>query len=361
MTNGSAARMLLVGDVMIRGRVDADYWREPGSFSEVVQYLNDGGTTVANLEMPMSTRGYKAPKWSNLRSHPEVIEDVRRFGIKAVSLANNHMLDYGPEALFDTLETCEQAGVLTCGAGRDLDHALDPAVLDVGGQSVAVLGVATTLPVGADARAERPGIAPVLVSQSFYVEPTMLAEQPGMVPEVRTEANADDVEAVATRIRALKNDGVYVVVMIHWGVPEHWMSPYTGSLAEYQQPLGRALIDAGADIVCGHHSHTLHPIELYQGKPIFYSLGNFLFERPRDFMEPASFVVELTPGPEPDIALRPVLLDGEGFPYFPDSEGAREIIDRLFRLSYPYGTGVRFDNGVGRIASGSFQPYGAPH
>jgi poly-gamma-glutamate synthesis protein (capsule biosynthesis protein) len=314
--------------------------------------LSDEGLTVANLEMPLSTRGVRMPKWSNLRSYPAVLEDIRRFGIDAISLANNHMLDYGPDALFDTLDACDGAGLLRCGAGKDIDEALEPAVLDANGTAVAVLGVATTLPIGSDARHDRPGIAPVLVSQSFHIDPNLLAEQPGMLPENRTEANADDQQAVCDRIQALKGDGAFVIVMMHWGVPEHWLAPYTGLLADYQQPLGRAMIDAGADVICGHHSHTLHPIELYRNRPIFYSLGNFLFERPRAFMEPASFVVEIIPGSQPDFALKPVKLDAAGFPYLLDDGNAHEVIERLDSLSRPFGTAVSFHGGSGVLSAG---------
>lgn len=344
-------RLLLVGDVMIRGRVPEDSWQPIHPFSEMVRYLNERGVVVANLEMPLSTRGVKMPKWSNLRSHPDVVADVRKAGIDAVSLANNHMLDYGPEALFDTLATCDKAGIPRCGAGEDLDASLEPVVLDVGQKQVAVLGVATTLPVGSEARPDRPGIAPIRVSQSFEVEPNLLAEQPGMVPIVRTQINAEDQAIVCDRVRVLKQEGMVVVVMIHWGVPEYWLSPYTGLLAEYQQPLGRALIDAGADVVCGHHSHTLHPIELYQGKPIFYSLGNFLFERPRGFMEAASFIVEIDPSRQPSIELTPVLLNEEGFPYLIGTDDGRRVIERLDALSQPLGTRVSFQGEQGRLVS----------
>ena len=351
MATNRNERVLLVGDVMIRGRVTEEYWQPDHPFSGVVRYLHGRGMVVANLEVPLSTRGVKMPKWSNLRSHPEVIDDVRRFGIDAVSLANNHMLDYGPDALFDTLAACDDAGIPRCGAGKDLDEALEPVALDVGGGRVAILGVATTLPVGSEARSDRPGVAPIRVSQSFELEPNLLAEQPGMVPIVRTQGDAEDQSIVCDRIRALKQDGMVVIVMIHWGVPEHWLSPYTGLLAEYQQPLGRALIDAGADVVCGHHSHTLHPIELHQGKPIFYSLGNFLFERPRGFMEPASFIVEVDPSQEPSIELTPVLLDERGFPYLIRTDDARRVIERLDTLSRPRGATVSFHKGRGRLAA----------
>lgn len=347
--NGAANRILLVGDVMIRDHVKDEYRREDHPFAEVVRYLRDEGALIANLEMPLTTRGVPMPKWSNLRSDPAVISDVLDFGVNAVSLANNHMLDYGPEGLYDTLDACDDAGLPRCGAGRDLDEALQPVILDASGVTVAVLGTATTLPVGSEAQPGRPGIAPVRVTQSFEIDANLLSEQPGMAPDVRTTANPEDQRIVCERIAALKRDGAYVVVMMHWGVPEYWLPPVAGPLAEYQQPLGHALIDAGADVICGHHSHTLHPIELYRDRPIFYSLGNFLFERPRDWMEPASFVIEITPGPEPDIALRMVRLDAYGFPYFPSEAESRQIIERLDTLSRPLGTAVTFDGGVGRL------------
>lgn len=342
-------RLLLVGDFMLRDRVANDYWAPDHRFGSVVRYLNDQGAVVANLEMPLSTRGVKMPKWSNLRSHPDVLADVLRCGVDAVGLANNHMLDYGPEALYDTLAACDAAGLPRCGGGKDIDEALAPVVLDVGGRQIAILSVATTLPVGSEARADRPGIAPIQIAQSFELEPNLQAEQPGMMPVIRTQVNTKDQSAVCDQVRALVKDGMVVVVMIHWGVPEFWLSPYTGLLAEYQQPLGHALIDAGAEIVCGHHSHTLHPIELYCGKPIFYSLGNFLFERPRGFMEPASFIVEFDPRQGSSIALTPVLLDEVGFPYLVDPDDGERVIDRLATLSEPFATTVLSDRGRGRL------------
>ena len=350
--NEASNRILLVGDVMIRDHVKDEYRQPDHPFAEVVRYLDDAGTLIANLEMPLTTRGVPMPKWSNLRSDPAVISDVLSFGIDAVSLANNHMLDYGPEGLYDTLAACDDAGLPRCGAGRNLDDALEPVMLDVGGSKVAVLGIATTLPVGSEAWPDRPGIAPVRVTQSFEIDANLLAEQPGMPPEVRTTANPDDQRIVCERISALKGEGAFVVVMMHWGVPEHWLAPVTGLLADYQQPLGHALIDAGADVVCGHHSHTLHPIEIYQGRPIFYSLGNFLFERPRDWMEPNSFVIEITLGAQPEYALRPVRLDSYGFPVMPSDDDACRIIERLDALSRTFGTSVTLDDGLGRLVTG---------
>src|SRR5690348_7542056 len=153
----------LVGDVMIR-RPFAESGRgtAPG-FRAAVTAMRESDLVVANLEMPLSRRGHRIPKWSNLRSDPGVIEDVRAMGVDAVTLANNHMCDYGPDALVDTLEACRVAGIARCGAGRDLDAALAPAVLPAGEASIAVLSVACTLPIESSARPGKPGIAPIEV------------------------------------------------------------------------------------------------------------------------------------------------------------------------------------------------------
>src|SRR5699024_8134687 len=106
----------------------------------------------------------------------------------------------------------------------------------------------------------------------------------------------------------------FVIVAIHWGVPTYWLSPYQGLLAEYQQPLGHAMLDAGADVIFGHHSHSVHPIEVYNGKPIFYSSGDFLFENARGFMEPEAFIVLVDLNQQPVYQLVPLWIDERGLP-----------------------------------------------
>jgi len=97
----------------------------------MVEELKATDLVIANLETPLSTRGHPVPKFRNLRSDPVVIQDVKALGVHAVTLANNHMMDYGPEALADTLTTCDEAGVARCGAGRDLEEAYRPLTFDV--------------------------------------------------------------------------------------------------------------------------------------------------------------------------------------------------------------------------------------
>jgi poly-gamma-glutamate capsule biosynthesis protein CapA/YwtB (metallophosphatase superfamily) len=349
MSNTGTGTVSLVGDVMIR-RPFAQSGRgaAPG-FRAAVAALRETDLAVANLEMPLSRRGSRVPKHSNLRSDPDVIRDVRAMGVHAVTLANNHLCDYGPDALHDTVAACREAGIACCGAGADLEAALAPARLCAGGIPVAVLSVSSTLPVESAARAGKPGIAPIEVACSYEPEVNLTVEQPGTMPRVHTWASRADRETVCARIAALRAEGQAVIVAIHWGVPEHWMSPFQGRLAEYQQPLGRALIDAGAEIVLGHHSHSLHPVEVYRGKPIFYSVGNFLFEDPRDLMAPESVIVQLALGPDPAVTLVPAVLDAEGFPQLAAGQTARRVLALLAERSSPFGTRFEIEGDRARL------------
>lgn len=339
----------LVGDVMIR-RPFAQSGRSaaPG-FRAAVAALGETDLAVANLEMPLSRRGSRVPKHSHLRSDPDVILDVRALGVHAVTLANNHMYDYGPDALHDTVAVCREAGIACCGAGADLDAALAPARLRAGRIPVALLSVASTLPVESTARAGKPGIAPIEVGWSYEPDVNVTVEQPGTMPRVHTWASRADQETVCARIAALRAEGHAVIVAIHWGVPEYWLSPFQGRLAEYQRPLGHALIDAGAEIVLGHHSHSLHPIEVYRGKPIFYSVGNFLFEDPAGFMAPESVIVQVALGADRAVTLVPAVLDATGFPQVAAGGPAHRVFGVLTELSAPFGTRLEVEGDRARL------------
>ena len=352
MEDGGTVTLSLVGDVMI----ETPFARQPAAghtaFRAAITELRRADAVVANLEMPLSTGGYRVPKHSNLRSDPVIAADVRGMGIDAVTLANNHLMDYGSPAMLDTLAVCDQANLLHCGAGADLTAADGPAWLVHGGRRVALLSVACTLPMESDAGPGKPGIAPLRVGFSFEVDANLLVEQPGTMPTVRSWAVAADRDRVCARIAALRAEADAVVVAIHWGVPSYWLSPAQGPLAEYQRPLAHALIEAGADLVCGHHSHSLHPIELYRDKPILYSLGNFLFEGPRPFMEPESIIARASFGPRPSLEIVPLLLDEVGFPHLATGETAGHVLDLVARLSQPFGTALEIGDGRARVVAG---------
>jgi hypothetical protein len=347
--NQQRERIGLVGDVMIETPTVRTRRSSVEGFEAALTALAANEVVIANLEMPLSHRGYRVQKHSNLRSAPEVIDDIVQMDIDAVSLANNHMMDYGPDALFDTLAACKEVGLPACGAGKDLDAALAPVILKTANGEVGLISVASTLPVESDAGLDKPGIAPIRVGFSFEIDSNLLVEQPGTMPIVHSWASGDDQNRVCDAIRDLKRQVDAVIVAIHWGVPSYWLSPHQGLLAEYQQPLGHALIEAGADVVCGHHSHSLHPVEIYKSRPIFYSLGNFIFQNPRGFMEPESLIASVTLGDQMEIELMPVWVDDDGFPLLAVGDRAQAVFSKLEGMSAPFGTRLEWTGDGVRI------------
>jgi poly-gamma-glutamate capsule biosynthesis protein CapA/YwtB (metallophosphatase superfamily) len=349
----SAGSIVFSGDLVIRtpgitGRSETD-----AGFQAVRQELRRSAVSVANLELPLSCRGYAVPKTFNLRADPAVIADIQALGLTAVTLANNHIMDYGPDALRDTLNACDRAGIVHCGAGEDLETALAPAWFMVEGRRIALLSVACTLPVESEALPGRPGVAPLHVRFAFDIDGNLLAEQPGTMPRVDSWAVSEDQEQICHAIAACREQGAdAVIVAIHWGSPAFWLSPYQGLLCAYQRPLAQALVDAGADVICGHHPHQLHPVEVYRGKPILYSLGNFIFEgaSQHPFMEPEAIMARLSFGERPNCELVPLLLDDQGFPKLLSGEVADAVIEKLRNLSRPYGTEIAIRDGIAAVA-----------
>lgn len=349
MDNGQdgTASIALVGDLMLRDRLSNVRRNDDPGFDAALAALRESDVVVANLEMPLSTRGSQMLKHSTLRSDPAVIDDVAAMGVHAVSLANNHMMDYGSQALLDTLAACDGAGIARCGAGANLTEAMQPAWLESGGLNVALLSVSSTLPLGSEAYDAMPGIAPIRVYFSLEVDTNLINEQPGTMPVVHTWTRAEDQEMVCDTVRDLAGQSDLVIVAIHWGVPSWWLSPYQGLLATYQQPLGHALVDAGAGAVFGHHSHSLHGIEVYRGAPIFYSAANFLFERPRGFMEPESLIakLELAAGRGLRVEIIPLMVDERGLPELATGATANLVLSKLAALSEPFETRFEIEDG----------------
>lgn len=345
-------RIAIAGDLALRtpGLV-ADYASDD-AFQAVRQELRASTVAVGNLEVPLSCRGLPTPKTFSLRADPAVVADVRGMGFHAVTLANNHIMDYGPDALMDTISACDRAGLRHCGADVDLASATAPLWFTSDGQRVALLNIACTVPMGAEALPERPGIAPVRVRFSFELDVNLLAEQPGTMPMVESWAVDEDVVRFCQSIAMCREDGAdAVLVAIHWGSPAYWLSPYQGLLCAYQRQLGQALIVAGADAVVGHHAHQLHPIEVHQGKPILYCLGNCLFEGIADYpwMEPEAVIARLTFGAQPECALIPLVLDTRGVPRRATGRSAEAVFDKLRRLSEPFGTPIASHDEIGIV------------
>ncbi len=205
-------------------------------------FLHDD-LTVINLECSPSPLGSPLDKAFTFRCDHEALPPTRRAGIEVANLANNHGQDYGVEAMLDGRRRVEGAGIAAIGVGEDAAQAHQPALFDIDGWRIAVLGFGGVIP-----------------SQSWIATD----ERPGM-------ADGDATEAMAAAVAEAAAEADLVIVTIHWG-RELETRPNADETAR-----AHALIDAGADVIFGHHQHRLNPLGWYKGKPIFWGLGNFVW------------------------------------------------------------------------------------
>lgn len=359
-------QLVTVGDLMLTRPVDTS------GAPEVWRGFREADLVFANLEVPLTDRGYPADKAIAFRSPPALATEFARLGIDVLSIANNHGLDFGTEGLLQTLEVVRGAGTAIVGGGATAEEAFRPAIFTRDGLKVAFLGMACTLPPGYGATAVRPGIAPIRVISQFVIDAVSLDEQPGCAPYVRTWALEDDVAAACAAVRRARSEADLVVIGIHWGVPNGWVAQFQDPLAEYQRPLGQALVEAGAHLVVGHHPHTLHGIERHGDGWILYSVGNFLFHsvagpgltlsrtyppyrleslQGREAAESAIFAVRLSAAGVEEIALRPMVMNGQGEPELLQGAEARTVLERVDRLSRGMGVSVSVEGERGVVVA----------
>jgi len=237
--------------------------------------------TMVNLECPVTDIMDPAPKAFTFRCDPQALPAARRAGVDVVSQANNHAYDQGPAGLMDSLDAIRAAGLASVGAGADESDALRAATFEVHGWTVAVVGIDQILdPPEQVAGPDKPGTA---AGHDFGLA----------LRAVRDAAASSDL----------------VFVMIHWGVElEAQPRPYQGRQAH-------RLVDAGADVIFGAHPHVIQPLETYRGRPIFYSLGNFVWPRISKEASPSAFA-EVVIAPDGTIQARmvPIEIVSDGHP-----------------------------------------------
>lgn len=268
--DGAVPLLAIAGDVVVQ--------RPPNRCDERLRRLLTGAVLAfGNLEVPLTTSDASAEKAATHRADPKRAVDVVDLGFDVVTLANNHMLDFGVEGMRDTLSALSAAGVGYVGAGENDREARRPLYRSTVSGDVALIGLCAALPPGFAASTSRPGVAPLRVLQQVSVDPALAAEQPGMAPFVHTRPYQPDLDAACAEVAAARANADLVVVAVHWGVPAGFAPASYGVLAEYQRPMGHALVDAGADLVVGHHPHVVQPVEEYRGALIAYSIGNFVF------------------------------------------------------------------------------------
>lgn len=268
----SAEKVLIcaVGDVGPR-REDPDYpFKEP-IFALSAPITRAADIAFCQLERILSDRPNRQ-YYGNV-VHPDNVKQLTRAGFNAVSFASNHHMDAGVEAFVDTLDILKKNNIHPVGVGMNIAEARTAAVLERKGTRVAFLGYSSIIPKAElpyDAEPDRPGCAPMFVS-TFYEASDWHPGTPS--PRVISFADKDDLRAMKEDIERAKAQADVVIMSIHWGVHH-----VPGLIAMYQYEVGHAAIDAGADLVLGHHAHILKGIEVYKGKAIFYSLANFAMD-----------------------------------------------------------------------------------
>jgi poly-gamma-glutamate synthesis protein (capsule biosynthesis protein) len=241
--------LLFAGDIMLARSVQKQIEREQDPlypFARIADTVREADMAFANLEGPVSARGINQGSMYSFRFEPVGTMNSLRFaGFDVVSIANNHIWDWGKDALTDTVLHLDEAGIGHVGAGRNAAEANQPFIAQLDDTKIAMLGYTNLYPKSLEAGADYPGIS------SF------------------------DVSSTVDQVQRLKRiDGVdLAIVSLHWG------TEYVTSSDAMQQGIARRLIDGGADLVIGHHPHVAQEVEKYGEGYIVYSLGNFVFDQ----------------------------------------------------------------------------------
>ena len=213
--------------------------------SELIEIMQEADIMCLNNEFTFSNNG--APmngKMYTFRAKPERVSVLQDMGVDIVQLSNNHVYDYGKQALLDTFDTLEGAGIDYFGAGHNLEEAMQPVYYTLEDKVVAFVGAS---------RAEK-----------YKMTPQATETEPGIL-------RCYDTELFLQAIAKADENADFVIAVVHWG------TEYSYDLEKVQLTTGKEYLDAGADVIIGGHSHCLQGMEYYQGKPIIYSMGNYWF------------------------------------------------------------------------------------
>ncbi|MBI2835973.1 MAG: CapA family protein [Acidobacteria bacterium] len=438
--DGPTWSLAATGDAIITRRVSL--YDDP-PFLDLVKVIREADAAFTNLEMSFFNladfKGYpqveQGGNW--FFAPPGPLEDLKWMGFDLFNQANNHTTDWGVEGMLETSRLLDSLGLTHAGTGMTLGEATHAGYLDAKKGRFALIGLATTftpMSMAGDPRPEvkgRPGLSGLRVQRTYQLEAARLADLSRVlaalrrpVPDSATESvqflgatfvggpeskviektNPRDEERILRAVRSAAKQADYVVVTSHTHEPGNSGTEPPQFLIDF----ARKCIDAGADTYIGHGPHQLRGIEIYKGKPILYSLGNFFFQNetiepmPSDMyenfardsetlagdlydlrfsrgrsghwhMSPES-TIGVSPGPYSmspvwyetvatvaqfrghglvELKLYPVEMGHKsprgqkGTPRLANAQKGKEIIDRLTRLSVPFGTQIVFENGIG--------------
>ncbi|NLC53395.1 MAG: CapA family protein [Firmicutes bacterium] len=313
--------LTLAGDLYLGGPLERILLSNPAyPFRYLQTFCQESDLFFANLETPVSTQGeVYVEKTYTFRCDPGVVKTLKTGNLNVVSLANNHIMDYGPEALAETIALLEQHDIAHTGAGSNLAAARTPALLEKNGLRVAFLAYNNTFPLEFNATATQAGTAP---GHSSYVS-----------ADVKKARQLADI----------------VVVSFHWS------SELLKERKSYQADLAKVAINAGAHLVVGHHPHVIQGVEVYKHGLIAYSLGNFIFASySRRVQDGLILQVRFTPSGLKEAAFFPININNYQVHFQPQlltGSEAERVLKELQTLSAPFNTDfqIRADRAVLRF------------
>jgi len=295
--------LIAVGDIsfsrsverVINAQKDINY-----PFLKIQDYLSGNDIVFGNLETPITIGREIMTGEMIFRSNPGTEKALKKAGFSILSLANNHTMNFNQKGLLDTLNYLEQAGIKYVGAGENEEQAYQPIYIDSKGIKFAFLAYNN----------------PILVPQSYEAE----KNRPGIA--------FMKVENMKKAIIETKQKVDFVIISIHGG------TEYTNELNSFQVNFAHSAIDAGADLVIGHHPHVIQKLEKYKGKYIFYSLGNFVFDQMWSQETRQGLIIKAYFSKDGinKISLLPVIIENFSQPR-PANEQETEVI--LQKLNFP--------------------------
>jgi len=258
-------KIILAGDIMLDRGVEYMVETEGNGdfrfpFLKIADYFQETDIVLGNLEGIISDKGSKVGSIYSFRAEPEAVEGLISAGLNVLSLANNHALDYGREALEDCLDRLSKAGIAYAGAGFTEKEAFSPFIKEINGVRIAFLAYTNLGPKTWRATGENSGIAWI---------------------------SDNDLDTIKQDIKLAKEKSDVLIVSLHSG------EEYQKTPSRFQINFSKMAIEAGADLAVGHHPHVVQPSERYQNGWIFYSLGNFIFDQGFSEETMESQIVEL--------------------------------------------------------------------
>ena len=304
-------------DEMLEGGVLREYvW--PVYPRGIRDVLDAADLALVNLECPFTERGEKLTKNFNFRARPELVQILQSASVDVVTLANNHLMDYGREGLEDTIATLDAAKIAWFGAGEKDKVARRPLILKRNGLRIGFIGY------------------------YFQAAPDML-EPAVMYAQPRRPGVAGCFEDLDCMRALVREDLKKLVRKVDAAIPYfHWGKEGSYDVRDYQIELAHLCVDLGARAVLGAHPHRLQGIEVYRGAPILYSLGNFMFGGNKDPEDKLSMIARLEIARKGDVECELVPIQVTTWPDFPfqpfvlEGDARSAALARIAELSRPF-------------------------